>query len=71
MHLRPSAARTGKEGPGDLAWVWPLSSAAGLGLAFFPPRSAGAWEDLYQTIRDLEPVQGARQKFMRLRLSRP
>lgn len=23
---------------------------------FFPPRSPGAWEDLYQTIRDLEPL---------------
>jgi methylenetetrahydrofolate reductase (NADPH) len=27
-----------------------------LSFEFFPPRSAGAWEDLYQTIRDLEPL---------------
>jgi hypothetical protein len=28
-----------------------------LSFEFFPPRSAGAWEDLYQTIRDLEPLR--------------
>ena len=26
VRLRPSAARTGKDGPGDLAWVWPLTT---------------------------------------------
>jgi methylenetetrahydrofolate reductase (NADPH) len=28
-----------------------------LSFEFFPPRSAAAWEDLYQTIRELEPLQ--------------
>ncbi len=26
VHLRRVAARTGKDGPGDMAWVWPLTS---------------------------------------------
>ena len=26
MRLRPRAARTGKDGPGELAWVWPLTT---------------------------------------------
>jgi len=33
------------------------SSAPSLSFEFFPPRSAAAWEELYQTIRDLEPLQ--------------
>src|SRR5690606_37316961 len=27
-----------------------------LSFEFFPPRTAPAWEELYQTIRDLEPL---------------
>jgi deazaflavin-dependent oxidoreductase (nitroreductase family) len=27
LHIRREAARTGPGGPGDLAWVWPLSTA--------------------------------------------
>ena len=26
MRIRPIAARTGPDGPGDLAWVWPLAT---------------------------------------------
>ncbi len=26
IHIRRSAARTGKGGPGDLSWVWPLTT---------------------------------------------
>ncbi len=32
-------------------------SKPSLSFEFFPPRSAPAWEDLYQTIRELEPLQ--------------
>ena len=32
-------------------------SKPSLSFEFFPPRSAAAWEDLYQTIRDLEPLR--------------
>ena len=27
-----------------------------LSFEFFPPRTASSWEELYQTIRDLEPL---------------
>ena len=32
------------------------SSTPSLSFEFFPPRSTAAWEELYQTIRDLEPL---------------
>ncbi len=32
-------------------------SKPSLSFEFFPPRSAPTWEDLYQTIRELEPLQ--------------
>ena len=32
-------------------------SKPSLSFEFFPPRSAPAWEDLYQAIRELEPLQ--------------
>jgi len=32
-------------------------SKPSLSFEFFPPRSDAAWEDLYQTIRDLEPLK--------------
>jgi methylenetetrahydrofolate reductase (NADPH) len=32
-------------------------SKPSLSFEFFPPRSAPSWEDLYQTIRELEPLQ--------------
>ncbi|MES2475455.1 MAG: methylenetetrahydrofolate reductase [NAD(P)H] [Verrucomicrobiota bacterium] len=32
-------------------------SKPSLSFEFFPPRTAPAWEDLYQTIRELEPLQ--------------
>ena len=32
-------------------------STPSLSFEFFPPRSAAAWEDLYQTIRELEPLR--------------
>lgn len=28
IHIRRSAPRTGSDGPGDLAWVWPVAMAA-------------------------------------------
>jgi methylenetetrahydrofolate reductase (NADPH) len=31
-------------------------STPSLSFEFFPPRAAAAWEELYQTIRDLEPL---------------
>ncbi len=34
-------------------------SKPSLSFEFFPPRSATAWEDLYQTIRELEPLRPA------------
>jgi deazaflavin-dependent oxidoreductase (nitroreductase family) len=34
MRIRLIAARTGLEGPGDLAWVWPLATFLLLPLAF-------------------------------------
>lgn len=33
------------------------NSKPSLSFEFFPPRSESAWEDLYETIRDLEPLQ--------------
>jgi len=35
VHLRQSAARTGKDGPGDLAWIWPLSTFLLLFMVLF------------------------------------
>lgn len=35
------------------------SSKPSLSFEFFPPRGASAWEDLYQTIRELEELQPA------------
>lgn len=35
VRLRPSAARTGKDGPGDLAWVWPLTTFLLLFIVIF------------------------------------
>ncbi|MBN8460430.1 MAG: methylenetetrahydrofolate reductase [NAD(P)H] [Verrucomicrobia bacterium] len=32
------------------------ASGPSLSFEFFPPRTASAWEDLYQAIRDLEPL---------------
>ena len=32
------------------------ASKPSLSFEFFPPRAASAWEDLYQTIRELEPL---------------
>jgi methylenetetrahydrofolate reductase (NADPH) len=32
------------------------NSKPSLSFEFFPPRAAAAWEELYQTIRDLEPL---------------
>ena len=33
------------------------ASKPSLSFEFFPPRDAPAWEDLYQTIRELEPLR--------------
>jgi deazaflavin-dependent oxidoreductase (nitroreductase family) len=35
IHIRRVAARTGKDGPGDLVWVWPLVVTILLPLALF------------------------------------
>lgn len=35
IHIRRVAARTGKDGPGDLAWVWPVATMILLPLVFF------------------------------------
>ena len=35
IHIRRVAARTGKDGPGDLVWVWPLLVMILLPLALF------------------------------------
>ena len=35
IHIRRVAARTGRDGPGDLVWVWPLLVMALLPLALF------------------------------------
>lgn len=38
MHIRRTAARTGAQGPGDLAWVWPLATMILLPLVFLKKR---------------------------------
>ncbi|NPV75449.1 MAG: nitroreductase family deazaflavin-dependent oxidoreductase [Anaerolineae bacterium] len=38
VRIRRTAARTGAGGPGNLAWVWPLSTFILLGLLIFRPR---------------------------------
>ena len=38
IHVRRVAARTGKDGPGDLAWVWPLATLLLLPLVLFRPQ---------------------------------
>lgn len=38
VRIRRTAARTGAGGPGNLAWVWPLSTFFLLGLLIFRPR---------------------------------
>jgi deazaflavin-dependent oxidoreductase (nitroreductase family) len=38
VHIRRTAARTGAGGPGDLAWLWPLSTFLLLVLPIFRPR---------------------------------
>ena len=38
IHIRRVAARTGKDGPGDLAWVWPLAVLILLPLVLFRPK---------------------------------
>ena len=42
IRIYPSGACTGPGGPGDLAWIWPLSSAVLLGLLLLGPRRKGA-----------------------------
>ena len=34
IRIRPLTPRTGRDGPGDLAWVWPLATFILLPLAF-------------------------------------
>jgi deazaflavin-dependent oxidoreductase (nitroreductase family) len=38
IHIRRVAARTGKDGPGDLAWVWPVATMILLPLLLFRPK---------------------------------
>ena len=38
IHIRCTEARTGRGGPGDLAWVWPLATMILLPLALFRRR---------------------------------
>jgi hypothetical protein len=38
LHIRRTSAATGPGGPGDLAWVWPLSTAFLLFLMWRPFR---------------------------------
>jgi deazaflavin-dependent oxidoreductase (nitroreductase family) len=38
IHIRRTEARTGRGGPGDLAWVWPLATMILLPLALFRRR---------------------------------
>jgi deazaflavin-dependent oxidoreductase (nitroreductase family) len=38
IHIRRVAARTGQDGPGDLAWVWPLATMLLLPLVLFRPK---------------------------------
>jgi deazaflavin-dependent oxidoreductase (nitroreductase family) len=35
IHIRRQTARTGPDGPSDLAWVWPLTAFSLLGLILF------------------------------------
>jgi deazaflavin-dependent oxidoreductase (nitroreductase family) len=42
IRIYPSEACTGPGGPGDLAWVWPLTSAVLLGLLLLKRRREGA-----------------------------
>ena len=41
LHVRRTAARTGRGGPGDLAWVWPLATMILLPLALMRRRRKG------------------------------
>jgi hypothetical protein len=38
IHIRRTEARTGRGGPGDLAWVWPLATMILLPLVLFRRR---------------------------------
>ena len=38
IHIRRTEARTGRGGPGDLAWVWPLATLILLPLVLFRRR---------------------------------
>jgi deazaflavin-dependent oxidoreductase (nitroreductase family) len=38
IHIRRVAARTGKDGPGDLAWVWPVVTTVLLALLLVRPK---------------------------------
>jgi hypothetical protein len=38
IHIRRTEARTGRGGPGDLAWVWPLATMMLLPLVLFRRR---------------------------------
>ena len=38
IHIRRVAARTGKDGPGDLAWVWPVATTILLALLLIRPK---------------------------------
>ncbi len=38
IHIRRTEARTGPDGPGDLAWIWPLATMILLPLALFRRR---------------------------------
>jgi deazaflavin-dependent oxidoreductase (nitroreductase family) len=41
LHIRRTEARTGRGGPGDLAWVWPLATMMLLPLALFRRKRRG------------------------------
>ena len=41
IHIRRVAARTGKDGPGDLAWVWPVATTILLALLLIRPKRRG------------------------------
>lgn len=40
IHVERVAARTGRDGPGDLAWVWQAATLALLGFALFRRKNA-------------------------------
>ena len=44
LHIRRTEARTGRDGPGDLAWVWPMATLILVPLVFWRrcPASRGA-----------------------------